>query len=210
MPAPLIDISRTITPHATVYPGDPALTHTALFAIGPDCPFSLTGLNWSTHFLTHLDPPAHFIAGGATIDEIPLERFTGIATVVEVDETVIEPHHFHRQPLAQGSAVFFKTRHSAQWSGSGEFERDHVYLSSAAAQEAVALGLNMVGIDYLSVDRYGDEDYPAHRTLLGNGILILEGLDLSQASPGQYRYCAFPLKIGKGDGAPVRAVLMGK
>ena len=78
----------------------------------------------------------------------------------------------------------------------------------AAAAAAVERGVNLVGIDYLSVDRYGDGTYPAHRTLLRSGVLILEGIDLAHVAPGRYVLFALPLKIAAGDGSPVRAVLL--
>jgi len=64
-----------------------------------------------------------------------------------------------------------------------------------------------VGVDYLSVEEFGNEDYPAHRTLFAHNILILEGVDLSAVPPGQYNLIALPLKISRGDGSPVRAIL---
>lgn len=203
----IIDISRKISSNSTVYPGDGPLRLRSLCSIGPGCPCNITELGWTTHFLTHVDPPLHFIDGGSSLDEIPLDRFTGEAIVVEVKGDSVEPEHFGSPLISSGSTVFFKTRNSIQWNGIEKFDENHVYISEAAAKEAVALGINMVGIDYISVDRFGDENYPCHRTLLSNNIIILEGIDLSQVSAGKYHFFAFPLRIEKGDGSPVRALL---
>lgn len=204
----MIDISRQISPDATVYPGDQPLTLRALCQIDGDCPCRITELGWTTHFLTHVDPPAHFIAGGQTLDDIPITRFVSEAAVIQVDGPCVERRHLSHENLGSGMSVLFKTENSSRWNGTNPFDESHVYLSEEAAQEAALLGLNMVGIDYLSIDRFGDPRYPAHRTLLSNGVLVLEGLDLSSVLPGKYQLYAFPLKIRGGDGSPVRAVLV--
>jgi len=101
--------------------------------------------------------------------------------------------------------VLFKTRHSGPWTP--EYDRNHVYLTPQTAALLVERGANLAGVDYLDVDRCGDSQYTVHRTLLGAGVLILEGLDLAGVPPGRYRLAAFPLRIQDGDGSPVRAVL---
>jgi len=203
----LVDISREIASDAIVYPGDPPLAVNKLCQIEPGCPCNISQVSWTTHFLTHVDPPLHFIEGGASLDEVPLHRFSGDALVVGVVGDVVLPEHVPQEAEVKGQNLLFKTRNS-QVTDSQTFDENHVYISAEAAEVLVARGANLVGIDYLSVDRFGDEAYPAHRTFLGNGVLILEGLDLSRATPGRYTLMAFPLKIAKGDGSPVRAVLI--
>lgn len=203
----LIDISRTIHDGAVVYPGDDPLRMERGWTIGPDCPFNMTRLGWTTHFLTHLDPPLHFFAEGASVEQIPLERFLGAALVVEVKGERVEAGDLPAGEPLQGVSLLFKTRHSAAFDPH-RYDEGHVYVSEEAARAMVAQGVNLVGIDYLSVDRFGDEAFPAHRTLLGGGVLVLEGLDLAAARPGRYTLAALPLKIAGGDGSPVRAVLI--
>lgn len=201
----IIDISRSIDSESLVYPGDDHLDVSPICSIGPECPCNITKLGWSTHFLTHVDPPLHFVKDGKSLDEIPLERFMGKARVIEVLGDCVKASDIPDESL-QGVTVLFRTRNSAEFSNN-HFNENHVYVSKEAAQKAVAVGINMVGIDYISVDKYGDADYPAHNTLLGNNVLIIEGLDLSAVSPGEYTFSALPLKISKGDGSPVRAIL---
>lgn len=200
----LIDISRTISTGALVYPGDPPLEMRRRFRIGPESPFNLTELVWTSHFLTHIDAPRHFFEDGAALDEIAPERFGGEALVVQADGPAVGPEHVPEN--VQGLNLLFKTSNSARWDPH-QYLRDHAYISGEAAQRMAAGGANLAGIDYLSVDRYGDESYPAHRRLLGRGVLILEGIDLAGVAPGRYRLFAFPLKIADGDGSPVRALL---
>ncbi len=108
--------------------------------------------------------------------------------------------------VAAGLNLLFKTRNSAHWDPTA-YDANHVYIERTAAEAIAARGANLVGIDYLSVDRFGDETYPAHHALLGSGVLILEGLDLSGVEAGRYTLYALPLRIEDGDGSPVRAIL---
>jgi arylformamidase len=189
-----------ISGSALVYPGDPAVR------MAPVCeaPFRLTELALTTHVLTHLDAPRHFYAEGQSISDLPVERFLCEALVVEIEGDAVVPSHVPAR--CAGMAVLFKTRHSGPWAR--EYDHNHVYLTPEAATLLAERGANLAGVDYLDVDRDGDSEYTVHRTLLGAGVLILEGLDLRDVPPGAYRLAAFPLRIQDGDGAPVRAVLL--
>jgi arylformamidase len=204
----LFDISRTISSDAPTYPGDPPLGTEPLCVIGEDAPCNITRLTgWTTHVLTHVDAPLHFIKEGASLDEIDLSRFVGEALVVDVSGDAIGSADLPPHEEINGRSILFKTRNSTAPT-SGRFNEEHVWLRSEAAAELVAGGANLVGIDYLSVDRYGDDDYPAHRALLDADVLILEGVDLAGVAPGRYTLVALPLKIAGADGSPVRAVLL--
>lgn len=201
----VIDISRVIEPAAAVYPGDDPLEAAPVCEIGSEAPCNITGLvGWTTHFLTHVDPPRHFFPAGQTLDEIPLERFIGAARVVHVEGDAVTAEDLPTD-LRAGANVLIKTRNSS--TDPHAFDEAHVYLDVSAVEALVTARVNLVGFDYLSVDRFGDEDYPAHRGLLAADILVLEGLDLSAVQPGEYRLLAMPLRIKGGDGSPVRAVL---
>lgn len=163
-------------------------------------PFAITRLEWTTHILTHIDAPRHFFPRGLAIDAISPQRFIGDALVIQVDGDAVLPRHLPSD--LRGLNLLFKTRN--RW----EIRPDHVYVSAEAAQALADGGANLVGIDYLTVDRFDDEAYPAHRILLGAGVLILEGIDLESVPPGRYELIALPLRVANGDGSPVRAVLM--
>jgi arylformamidase len=105
--------------------------------------------------------------------------------------------------------VLLKTRMSGQLQRGG-FQEDHVYLTGDAAQYLAQAGLKLVGFDYLSLDRFGDASFPAHHALLGAGVVLVEGLDLSDVEPGEYDMACLPLRLGGGDGAPARVVLRGR
>jgi arylformamidase len=187
---------------------------------GPDCrPIKRIGvdgetaqvslLTVGTYCGTHVDAPCHFIPGAAGVDSLPLDALVGPCRVVEIDRDVadrlIEPRHLER--LAVGARrLLLKTPSGAFWADPA-FRRDFVALAPAAADWLVGQGVLLVGIDYLSVDPYDAEPAAAHLTLLGAGVVVLEGLDLRQVPPGEYDLAALPLKLAGADGAPVRVVL---
>lgn len=161
----------------------------------------------SLHAGTHLDAPFHFLGDGATIDELPLERFVGPAIVHAVDaDRYIEARHVEALDLSGASRVLFKTRNSALLRRK-DYEPDFVAFSVEAAELLAARGLELVGLDYLSVAHAGAEQVPVHRAFLTRGVALLEGIDLSGVTPGRYELICFPLKIRGADSAPCRAVL---
>src|SRR5207244_12339027 len=102
----------------------------------------------------------------------------------------------------------FKTRNSALW-GRPAFSREYVALSLEAARLLIESGVKLVGLDYLSIEAFGAEGHPVHKTLLGAGLVILEGLDFRRVPPGHYELYCLPLRIAGGDGSPCRAILRG-
>ena len=89
-----------------------------------------------------------------------------------------------------------------------KFNPDFVALSADAAAWMVERGIQLVGIDYLSIQLFSDTEPQTHRTLLEAGIVIVEGLNLQNVSPGCYQLICLPLKLAGSEGAPARAVLI--
>jgi len=211
-PTCIYDISLALDRNTPAYPGDLRFLRTVALSFdqGDDC--ELSSLALSAHCGTHLDLPAHFITGGKRIGDYPPERFMVPAQVAVVDD----PHRIDTAAVAAGGfepgrALLFKTRNSAERILSArEFQSDYVYLTAAGARACAALEPPLVGIDALSIDPPDAPDFPAHRELLGRGIIILEGIDLALVPPGNYTLLALPLKIGGGEASPVRAVLLGR
>jgi arylformamidase len=203
------DVTVPLAPGLPAYPGDPPFEIEAIQRLG-SAPFSLSRMSLATHTGTHVDAPAHFLPGGATIDSLPLEILLGKARVVEIpareriDRADLEP-----RDLRDDLRILLKTRMSGQMLKPG-FQEDHLYLSGDAAAYLAQAGLKLVGFDYLSVDRYGAPDYPAHHALLEAGVIIVEGLDLSEVEPGEYDMACLPLRVADGDGAPARVILRSR
>ncbi|MHA3701811.1 cyclase family protein [Jatrophihabitans sp. YIM 134969] len=201
----LIDVSRTVAPGIALPPGATPPSTSVVVDIGADSPSRVTRLeNWTTHLLTHVDVPRHFAVDGASLDAIALDRFHGAATVVQVDGHAVMPEDVPDVP--PGHNLLFRTANSGR--PTDVFHPDHVFVHPATVPVLLDRRPNLVGIDYFGVDAHGDPTCPAHHALLGAGVLLLEGLDLSDAPAGAYELWALPLKIADGDGSPVRAVLV--
>ena len=165
-----------------------------------------SALNMSAHAGTHVDAPFHFVPDGATIESLPLEIFIGPALVHAVDaDRYITREHVEAIDLKGETRLLFKTRNS-QLLHRPAYTPDFVAFSVEAAQALVARGVKLVGLDYLSV-AHAEEQVPVHRAFLDHGVVLLEGVDLSEITPGRYELICFPLRLRGLDGAPCRAVL---
>jgi arylformamidase len=203
------DVTVPLTPGLASFPGDPPLVMEALQRAG-EAPYGLGRLTLTTHSGTHVDAPAHFVAGGATVDSLALEILMGKARVVEIlGRERVERSDLEAADLRDDLRVLLKTRMSGQLLKPG-YQEDHVYLTGDAALYLAQAGLKLVGFDYLSIDRFGDSSYPAHHALLAAGVVVVEGLDLSEVEPGEYDMTCLPLRVGGGDGAPARVVLRSR
>ena len=165
-----------------------------------------SAVSMSVHSGTHLDAPFHFVADGATIESLPLDLFIGPARVDAVDAgKYITREHVEKIDLGGDTRVLFKTRNSSLLHRSA-YEPDFAAFSVDAARALAARGVKLVGLDYLSVAR-ADEQVPVHRAFLDHGLVLLEGVDLSDVQPGRYELICFPIRLKGSDGAPCRAVL---
>ncbi len=205
------DISVSLGGESINFPGDTPYRRKRVHRLErwDDC--NLSEITMSAHAGTHMDAPSHFLPDGQTIDHIPVEKCLLPALVVHVLEGVsIGPSDLQGVDVRSGDAILFKTRNSTQGLVTkGVFDEDFVYLSEKGADWCLQKRVGMVGIDYISVEKYEALEAPVHRKILRGGIPILEGINLRDVPEGRYTLYAFPLKIKDGEGAPVRAVLMG-
>jgi arylformamidase len=208
----IYDISVPLSSATPKYPGDPGIEikpwKDRANGDAANVSFAKLGL----HSGTHVDAPAHFIDGGLKVDALPLHSLIGEAEVVEVPEhiKVIDEDFIAANCIRGSQRVLFKTRNSSFWNNPAEgFRVDYTYLDFAAARRLVESGIKLVGIDYLSVEKFDAEKHETHHILLRNDVVILEGLDLRGVAAGFYELICLPLKIaaGRGDGAPARTIL---
>jgi arylformamidase len=173
------------------------------------------GLGWAleeitaiTHTGTHVDAPRHFFDDKPGVDALPLDLLIGRARVLDLPvRGGITEAHLASAGLREDLRVLFRTPNSALWNSDQGFHQDFTYLSEGGARYLVEQGVKVVGIDYLSVEQFKKPGAPAHHVLLGNNVVIIEGLNLSDAEPGQYEMYCLPLRIEGSDGAPARVVL---
>jgi arylformamidase len=208
----IYDVSVPLSSETPTYPGDPGIEiKDWLTRAGGDAA-NVSVLHFGAHSGTHVDAPVHFIEGGNTVASLPLEVLIGRAEVVEVpdDLKVIDAAFVTANCSATSERILFKTRNSQFWNGSKlAFREDYTYIDADAARKLVESGVKLVGIDYLSIERFQSKTFETHHVLLSKAVVILEGLDLRAVGAGSYELICLPLKItgGSGDGAPARAIL---
>jgi arylformamidase len=206
----IIDITVPFRPDGPLWPGDPAPRTSLMKSIEGGYRCNVTRLDTGVHFGTHLDAPCHFIEGGKGVDQIDLGVLVGPCVVGEVaDAAEITPDQLAALNLAPGTTrLLLKTRNSALWDDPAHpFFRDFTALTAEAARWVVDRGIRLIGIDYLSIQLFADPVSTTHLVLLGAEVIVVEGLDLRAATPGDYHLSCLPMKIAGADGAPVRAIL---
>jgi arylformamidase len=204
------DISIPLSSRMPVWPGDPGIQVDRVASIGPKNNFNVTRLQLGVHALTHVDAPYHVMNDGPTVDRLPLDALIGPAVVVEPRplDNLITATDLGQLGIRHTERILIKTRNSDLWLGGPfEFEREFVALALDAARWLVSKGVKLVGVDYLSVEPFSAPEPVVHRTLLRNGVVIVEGLNLSHVPEGRYQLMCLPLKVQGADGAPARAVL---
>lgn len=204
------DITVPFRTDLPLWPGDPPPSMTLMKAQAAGARSNVTRLDTGVHFGTHLDAPVHFIEGGKGVDELALDDLVGPCVVGAVPETAeITPAHLDALGLPAGTRrLLLKTRNSALWNQPDHaFFEDFAALTPDAAQWVVDRGIRLIGIDYLSIQRFADAVSTTHLVLLGAEVVIVEGLDLRAVEPGDYELACLPMKLAGADGAPVRAIL---
>lgn len=209
---PIFDISVPICASMAVWPGDPPVTLTPDKSLARHG-YAVTRISLGSHTGTHIDAPQHLIPDGLSLDRVPLDTLIGKAFVFDVsprEGDALDASDLSTLGIPRDAErVLLKTSNSDFWAmAPQQFEQKYVHLTKQAASWLAQRGVKLVGIDYMSVDPFPGDGAPAHIELLQAGIVILEGLDLSNVTPGVYQLVALPVKVDAPDGAPVRAVLM--
>ncbi len=209
----IFDISLTISPSMPVWPGDPSIELEQIESMDQGAHANVSHLSAGVHIGTHVDAPHHFMNDGRTIEQLPLDVLTGPCYVIQLPDGVeaITAEALDGMSLPKDvKRVLFGTSNSRFWSrGETKFQEDFVAVTEDGAQWLVDQGLQLVGVDYLSVAPYRDS-VPTHRVLLQAGVIVVEGLDLSAVPRGFYDLYCLPLKLLGAEGAPARAILIRK
>jgi arylformamidase len=205
------DISLTITPDMVTWENaEEALSLRWDTVIGADSTCNVSSFQGGSHAGTHLDAPLHFIAGGDSVPDLDLQTLIGPATVVEIfGSPQITATNLNEAAIPPGTIrVLFKTDNTRRGLlDDPQFHPEYVAVAPDAAEWLVEHGVDLVGIDYLSVGPYGPQNTKTHQTLLGAGVIVVEGLALADIPPGDYMLAVLPPKIAGAEGSPCRAVL---
>jgi arylformamidase len=202
----LYDVTRSIRTGMPVYEGDPEVRIAPRLSVAKGDTVNVCLLTLGSHTGTHVDAPRHFRDGAPGVDALSLPALLGPAQVVAVAGAQVGVEALAGLDLAAAPRLLFKTRNSTPGQPD-RFTRSYAALTGQAAGLLVQAGACLVGMDGPSVDPFEAADCPAHRALLGAGVVILEGLDLAEVPAGRYELLCLPLKIQDGDGAPARVLL---
>jgi arylformamidase len=206
----IIDISRSLQAGMAVWPGDSPYQLETIMDRRQGDMVNLTTLTLSAHTGSHADAPRHFTDDGLTMEAVDLRPYWGPALLVTISKAAgpLLPADFAAYDLRGAERLLVRT--PLQGLPFDQFPDDLPYPSPELANFLGELGILLYGTDAPSMDAIDSHDLPGHNALLGNGIAILEGLDLAGAVDGRYQLVALPLKIVGGDGSPVRAALRPK
>ena len=193
----IYDISQEVFACA-VYPGDPKPQKEVLQSMGSGSLYNLTAFSMCAHNGTHVDAPLHFFENGDAVDAVRLEACIGAAFVASCQGEL---------DAALATDLLKRARLASSASAQRILLKGNAVVSQAAAEVFAEAGILLLGVESQSV---GPEEAPmaVHRTLLGRGVVLLEGLRLEAVEDGVYCLHAAPLKLGGCEGAPCRAVLL--
>lgn len=207
-----IDVSQAIKPGMVFWPGQVPPAFVRISDMDKGDTANVTKLSLSVHTGTHMDAPLHFLNDGAGIDKMPLEAGIGKVRVMNysgsgpIEAEDIWSYEKRSSGIGKGERIFFKTRNSEEDWLEQEFKTNYIGLSSGGADYLKEKKIQLVGIDYLSIAPYNDLPSP-HYSLLGNGIWVVEGLNLQKINEKEYELICLPLKIENCDGSPCRVLM---
>ncbi|WP_305784011.1 cyclase family protein [Symbioplanes lichenis] len=173
---------------------------------------NVTRWRLGAHTGTHVDAPAHFVNGATPIDKVSLHSLVGPAVVADLTHVTgdITPAQLEAAGLpGTWKRILLKTSNSAGPLKETERAPSWVGLSPEAAALLIEAGVELIGIDYLTIESHTLTDtWDAHHALLGAGVLILENADLDAVPAGDYELVCLPAKLVDADGSFTRAILI--
>lgn len=205
----IYDISLPITQTLLTWPGDPAVSFAEKCSINNGDICNVTEITMGVHTGTHIDAPYHFINDGKKVHEIDLTTLLGKCIVVEVESSeYIMKKDIEHIDFQTYKKVLFKTKNSEQFKNDlTSFNKKFISLHEDTTDYLVEKQIELIGIDYLSIEGFYSKSAYVHKTLLSNNIVVLEGLNLSDIVPMEYEIICLPIKLVGCDGAPVRVIL---
>lgn len=203
----IYDVTVPINDKTPVFPGDPAFNRSLASSMEKSQPANTSFLKIGAHTGTHIDAPIHMIRNGMDVCGFEPEQFVGSCRVIEVkDDLHVTERELKDHDLNGVQRLLIKTRNSSLWKQT--FSEDFVYMEPDATLYLAKFGIRLLGFDYLSIEQFGRDRFPAHLNLMKANAVILEGLDLSSVGSGDFNLFCGPLRLVGSDGAPARVFLM--
>jgi arylformamidase len=207
----IIDVTLDITPGMPVWPGQETVTLERHQKIEDGAHANVSYFGASVHTGTHVDAPFHFLPDGITVEQLSLDALVGAVQVVQVPSNALVINAeviagLKIEPIVE--RILFKTTNSDFWRRPEDpFNQHYIGVDESGAKALVERKVKLVGIDYLSISPF-KKSQPTHDALLGAGVVIIEGLNLTNVSVGKYMLYCLPLKLKGADGAPARVILI--
>ena len=203
-----IDVSVPLKSGMVHWPDNPPVRIERMLDMDRGDVANVSTITFGSHTGTHMDAPIHFLRDGEGMDRMPLGATMGRARVIEIqDPSSVKPGELEAHKVGRGERVVFKTKNSTRRWWEEDFIEDFVYVSQEAGRYLADRGVRTVGVDYISVGGFHEDGPETHQALLGAGIWIIEGLDLTGIEPGEYDLICLPIKVKDGDGSPARALM---
>lgn len=206
----IIDISVGLEKNMSAWPGSAGFNIYSTSKLNPGVCSNNSKIECDVHIGTHIDAPWHFLEEGLTVEKLSLNKMIGDVYVVDlrnvdaIDRIILSSQHYPDNL----NKLLIKTDNSELWRKKEiKFQKDYVALTKDGAQWIVDNNIELVGIDYLSIQRF-DDPFTTHEILLKHETIILEGICLSNVESGCYELLCLPMKLVGADGAPARAVLL--
>lgn len=198
----IIDLSVLLNNSSPVYPGDPTVEMLATTSHAEEG-YEIHQITLGTHAGTHIDAPSHMIVGGKTIDQFELTRFMGRGKYIDCSDNSWDIAKLEESDIQSGDIVFVYTGMGLKYHEPSYFT-EYPVMTTEFAEYLVLKNVSMVGLDTCSVDN--DKDFPIHKTLLGNDVLIIENLtNLEKLAGVDFSVHALPVRVDL-DGAPTRVI----
>lgn len=203
------DISIHLKQGMVTYPGDPKFRTRLTYSTAKGDGANVSTITMGSHNGTHMDAPYHIFGSKKTLDKFEVSRFVGPALVIGIkDPERITVRELKKINFKGRKKILFRTTNSEYLKKNRPFRKNFVHCTQEAAEFLVKKKkVDLIGIDYLSIDRFHSGNHPAHTVFMKNDVLLLEAVNLFSVRPGTYTLSAAPVLIDHSDGAPVRALL---
>ena len=205
----MIDISVPIHNDMPTWPTSIGVRVTQVEDRASGAEANVSRLDCDVHTGTHVDAPCHMINDGEGVHALDLDVLNGRCYVADVRGLeVVTRDTLAEHPIPENTRRLLLRTDNSRWWAEGEtnFHEDYVALTAEAAEWVVKQDVDLIGVDYLSVQCFTDGS-DTHEVLLSNEVIIVEGLNLTGVDGGAYDLSCLPLRIVGADGAPARAGL---
>jgi kynurenine formamidase len=204
----VLDLTHAFDNGMPVFPGLPDPSFEPIAKVEEDG-FAMTRYAMLNHIGTHVDAPAHQIAGGDTLDEIALERL--VTEAVRIDVSQRDPHgpipldeiRPHLDDVREGDIVLFYSDNARNY-GTEAYWTGWSYPDADASRALIERGVSAVGFDGPSADPVDTTTFDLHRVWLGAGRMILENVNNLDRLPARAQLVVAPMKVARANGAPTR------